>query len=171
MTCIGCYRKLAFGQHCDVVKKSVSDISVQNDHHLSSSVFTLCVCPQLPLLSQVFWVLLSSVHALWVCVCIRCVLNTCPLSCRSTISSGPSRRSKCTERSGTTWLSPSQRRSATSRTTSPSTPESSRCQSSLFTYSVSSGWRGLSSHCAQRACRRRCPPLCRWLCRWKYFVY
>lgn len=84
-----------------------------------------------------------------VCVCIMykvwCVVNTCSLSCRSTISSGPSRRSRCTERSGTTWSSPSPRRSATSHTTSPSTPGSSRCQSSLFTYSVSSHWLGLSS--------------------------
>lgn len=60
------------------------------------------------------------------------------LSSRSTISSGPSPRSRYTARSGTTWLSPSPRQSATSRTMSPSTPGSSRCQSSLFTYSVSS---------------------------------
>lgn len=77
---------------------------------------------------------------LWdhICMWLWSGLNMCSLSSRSTISSGPSQRSRYTERSGTTWLFPSPRQSATSRTTSPSTPGSSRCQSSLFTYSVSS---------------------------------
>lgn len=73
------------------------------------------------------------------------------LPSRSTISSGPSPRSRYTARSGTTWLSPSPRQSATSRTMSPSTPGSSRCQSSLFTYSVSS--RPLATRLSSELCQ------------------
>lgn len=61
-----------------------------------------------------------------------------PFSYRSTISSGPFQHSRFTERSGTTWSSLSPRQSATLRTMRASTPGTLRCQSSSFTYSVSS---------------------------------
>lgn len=56
---------------------------------------------------------------------------------RSIISSGPSQHSRYMARSGKTWLFPFPKRRATSPITSRSTQGSSRCQSSLFTYSVS----------------------------------
>lgn len=93
------------------------------------------------------------------------------LSFRSTISSGPSQHSRYMARSGKTWLFLSPRGRATSPTTSRSTLGTSRCQSSLFTYSVSSQLltAGLFSQlCQCSGFLEQTPILCELLIDWLY---